>query len=521
MSTFRIKILPFLLIFLYAVFFVTFNFYIVDIRMAEMDYTLNMISQGEGVNRSLGMLARIEFARSAMMSEGGDSREDYIRETKLYTILSSEFFKPSFREYSKYNPFVPVARSMVNTIRFIIGKATIDFNKRKLEDKNLELAFFHERNKRYSNAIKMYENILKVKASSSKKRHYILIHLGYCNAMIGHIDRAVKCCETVINETPQNNEITSVAWKLLDFLNYLKRENAAAKKTRKDPMEYGIRLYKLMNYKTAAAQFAYVVRKEKRKPRTDAKVVCKALFYLARCHEELGLQAKSKKAYLEIIENYPNSREAMDANRRLFIMAEFYEQDTLIARKAWDRMKQFKDDEFLQELQNYVGLIEESEIVKDIKERWEQSKKQKLAAKDTELVQNLARLDSEGITSGSSLPLIVTQAPEVTKRMPKNVSSRKPFFIKRKIDSYTQPLHDHFKENLEEGVDLSGEVTVHFFIKSNGMVTDVSITSSTIRNKSFEKMIISTFYKIQLPKISRKYDPLEINYPLTFHSKND
>ncbi|MFH1762275.1 MAG: hypothetical protein ABIA63_14350, partial [bacterium] len=107
MNWLRIKSFRIIILVLYALFFLVFNFYAVDIRMNELDYNLDDIANDQGANRSLGMLAKISITRDAIKKDNwSDTRDEYVQETKIYTIMAGEFFKPPVSNYSKYNIFV-------------------------------------------------------------------------------------------------------------------------------------------------------------------------------------------------------------------------------------------------------------------------------------------------------------------------------------------------------------------------------------------------------------------------------
>jgi len=535
MLFFKYKILPILGILCYLVFFGSLNYFLIEIQMNEMDLSMSYDTEDESVNRSLGMLARIENVKKRLKEGAGaeDDQESYVQETKMYALMSHDFFKTPKAVFSSFNPILPLVRLGINTIRIIFKKEMLSPRKRVEEGKTLALAYFQQRNKRYSSAIRIYEDIVKLKGSSKKTLNYVRLHLGYCKAMIGYRDQAIILFEKIIEDNPQGSELTRVAWKLLDFLLEMKNREAQIAKAKKRTLETGMAYYQIVNYRKAILHLATSIKNEKNKKRPSPQKMTKALFYLARSHEELGMVDRAKEAYAEIIEYYPQSQEALDGNRRLFIMGEFYDQDQKLANLAKQRMLTFKDEAFFSELDGFKNLLKET---KGIKEKGDTQKEKDLVqaplVQDPGLAALLTELDDMGVSDfKENMEIVKKEIPRYKpvklkrpkiksmKKLPSLLPVRKKSYIRRLINNNTRSLNYAYRGFLKRGIKFSGKVWVHFIIKNNGKLRNIYIKESTLGNPAFEKKILKAFSRIKFPPIKGNWAEMPVNFPMDFSSK--
>ncbi|OGJ90906.1 MAG: hypothetical protein A2268_09695 [Candidatus Raymondbacteria bacterium RifOxyA12_full_50_37] len=510
---------PVLLIVTIISFSVLFNMSIIDVRFQELDKILYEVSHQQDLNNSLNMLAKYSIIKRRM-ERGSDNTEDYAVESKVMAIIAGDFLRDKPQEKSAWNHVYPVVRIGVNAIRLFMGKEIINETRVETDDKELEVAYFYERNRKYKKALDIYLSILKARKHSPQKESYIILHKGFCESMNGEFDKARSSYEEIIGRFP-DSETAMVSWKLLDFLNTMDDSLKVIQKEGIRNIQYGKKLYLLMDYKNAIAVFADIEKKS-RSDNDFAEVA----FLKGRCHEELGENGLAIENYKTAIEKAPISSWAKDANRRILIIGEFYERDKQISQIAFNRLKEYRDENFFDELSTFSDIMEESKATDKIRLQEREEVKKALSKGDMDVLSLIQNIDLSGEKAAQeevkaaekALALKVSKKEVAQEVLDVNMHPlRKPSFIQREIMKKIPPLKAMYNTILKRGADFQGTLKVSFAIEASGAVSHVRIEEdSDIQDAEFQRKILELVRAWTFPQIEDKYPSQTITYPIVF-----
>lgn len=163
-----------------------FNIGFIDIRIEEMNYLLGKIATVPDVSNSLGIIGKYELIKRRMMY-GGESNSNYEPEAKVQALTSGDGLTEGKSEWKRRLYRAPV-RAVLNIIRVMMGKEIIDI---KEEDKIinvLEIGYFWERNRTYTEAIKVYDQVLEQQNLQPEIMAAVMIHKAFCHSMLSEYE---------------------------------------------------------------------------------------------------------------------------------------------------------------------------------------------------------------------------------------------------------------------------------------------------------------------------------------------
>lgn len=506
---------------------VLFNMSIIDVRMQELDKTLTRVSRQQDLNKSLNMLAKYSIIKRRM-ERGYEDADDYTIESKVMAVIASDFLKDQPRKLSTWNYIYPVVKISINAIRLLMGKSIVNETGNETDNRELEVAYFYERNRRYEKALDIYGSIIKAKKHTPEGEAYIILHQGFCQSMIGDLNKARASYEAIISRFP-DSETAAVAWKLLEFINTVDDELQVTRGKVEATLEYGKRLYLLMDYKNAITVFSEIERKGGTDDRT-----AEAIFLKARCYEELGEVSMAVEDYKKVIKNKVAERWAKEANRRIFILGEFYERDKEITRIAMDRLKEYRDENFFDELNTFSGVMgEETKVTDELRVKQREQVRQALTEKDVDVLSIIDKLDLSGEEAAKKEVEEQQQAAVEAKLKAKEMElkhqvldvslhpQRKPSFIAREIQKRCIPLQSLYNTRLKRGDDFSGTLKLVFSIEASGKTGNVQITEdSDIMTRQFRDEVLEQVGRWEFPAIEDKYGPQKVTYPIEFKKRD-
>lgn len=525
---------PLLLVLAIVTFSVLFNLSIIDIRFQELDKTLYKIAHQQDLNKSLNMLAKYSIIKRRM-ERGAETSEDYTVESKVMAVISGDYFKEEPRQLNRWNYIHPIARIGINAIRLLMGKSVQAEAEADKENKELEVAYFYERNRRYDKALEMYDNILKAKKHTPETESYIILHKGFCESMVGDLGKARDSYEDIIKRFPES-EATVVAWRLLDFINTVDDELGEAKKGKAVTLPYAKKLYLLMDYKNAITVFSELENSLKEKSDAGSKAqIAEAVFLKARSHEEMGESGLAIENYRQLLKDYGDTPWALEANRRIFILGEFYERDKEITKIALARLKKYQDDNFFDELNSYSGIIEDNKVSEEARLKQREMVRKEISKADGDVLDAIEKLDLSGEMAAEQEMKAAEEAQKIealkqaqAKVMEKEMLDvnahplRKPSFIGREIKKKAVMLTTIYNQMLKKGADFSGTLKLVFSIESSGKTVNVAIDEeSDIQDEEFREKVIQNVQTWIFPAIEEEYKtPQRVNYPIVF-KKNE
>lgn len=303
-----LSVIIFLLIigFLYLV-----NEIVISIRFNNLKIYLQDLDKSEGDIDHIALIATYEIHKKIYEERITQDTADSI-EQKITSL--SLTLKTDMSPYSnKFGILAFPAVQIINFNRKILGKQPLSYEMNDNEDfKDLDQAYYYERNFLFKRAIALYDKALVKKLSDTLKAG-ILLRQGYCYALTGFPDRALYNYKTVISDYGQ--ESSAITASVL--LKYLEGFKAAREKVlfdKSDPLLKGQKLVNLLAYNDALD----IINKAETK--ADPRELPRIKYFKARCYTGLGQPGKALENYFEAVTLNPYSPYAKYSNRKLYLM---------------------------------------------------------------------------------------------------------------------------------------------------------------------------------------------------------
>jgi TonB family protein len=510
------------------VFTAMFNIGLVDIRIEEMNYSLGKIVSVQDISNSLGILGKYELIKRRIMF-GEENNANYELEAKVQALTSGEKKDENTTAGWKRTIIRVPVRMTLNVIRVLLGKEIINL---KEEDKILhvlEIGYFWERNRKYSEAIKVYDDVLSQHAVRPEINAAVLIHKAFCHSMLSEYDVAKRLYERVIS-VYSNTEAGILAWKLLDFISTMEKQRQTLDKDQSTYMEKAQQSYVYMDYRNAIKYYSMFLQENK----IDS-MDWKATFYKARSHEELGETEEAIALYRKVMRDDLSRIFAKQANRRMLMLGEFYEQKKQISQEAKRQLAMYQDQGFIDKVGQYTQLVSENslrnELLTDLKKKDVKSGAQPVDDSLMNMINNIGSLDLTGekeakrreemqklreelISQGT---LSKAQLKELERRRDIEENPlRKPGELKNVIDENSSQLKYIYNRRLRQGIKLSGKMVVEIAIKPNGIINDAQIVRSSMGDKAFEDDIIKQIKNWKFKPVPDSLGTMTVNYPFEF-----
>ncbi|MCB1171971.1 MAG: hypothetical protein KDK39_00325 [Leptospiraceae bacterium] len=222
----------------------------------------------------------------------------------------------------------------------------------------MKYAFFMERNRRYDKAIDKYKDLQELlPRDNSDARGFVLLHLGYCQAITGATNEAIEGLELVQADFAGSHYAQTAA-VLLDLLRDARQAQAELEKEDLSNIEKARRLYALSRFKASIALF----RKEKSLSAMDE-------YRLARSLEETGQVKKAIADYMRIVQQNRDSVAVLEANRRLLLIGNFYGGGQQVRQMAEKKARDLGDDKAVDVVVEVAANRRKDVILEEIREK--------------------------------------------------------------------------------------------------------------------------------------------------------
>jgi tetratricopeptide (TPR) repeat protein len=291
-------------------FLVAINHINLSVRLNEMKNSLQEFDNREGSVDHIGLVATYEIHKKMYEERLAPEQAD-IMEQRLDSLVLRE--KEDMR-------VVPLAERMIsmpalwviNMNRYVLGKRPLRLGAG--EDAvsiDLDVAYYFERNFLFERAIEAYDRVLAKRGLDNAMRAGVLLHQGYCYALSGKNDSAMKNYQIIIRDfSGENSAVTATI--LSSYMEGFARARERILGSGADPLLRSRKLVNLMAYKQALDIL------EKEEASATRKDLAFIRFSKARCYTGLGMPAKAVETYLSVITDNPASEYAKHSNRKLF-----------------------------------------------------------------------------------------------------------------------------------------------------------------------------------------------------------
>ncbi len=507
-----------LIIFLLIEVSIIFNNSVIKIRLGEADYHLYKVALNHFAGNTFIITSKYNMIKKQINSRD-NLNDEYSLEGQIQAILTQDNHslpKMTYKPLPNYHPVSLVLMSL----RFILGKEQIiQPEKRDFISRNLELAYFLERNRNYHKAIKIYDQIINTEFPEEEVYSSIMIHQAFCFSMLGDFNRSYTIYDDIHSQFPET-EAGILSGKMKYFLLDLIKRNQALLASRKSNLEIGRQLYLNMNYDEA------LVYLEKETSNGTPIEKSEAHYYKGRIHEELGEFRKAIKSYFKIMHLGRDTRWSMDANRRLVMLEDLYKYQHPLTKDAEKNLKEMNDTQFLEDINELKEIIT---ISPDKKELLEKNRNETDISEDSlfqsiKIVPEPKKIKKEEVRPRISLKArkeirkkrVLTEEEKIEmKRKLANNKLRKASLIRNTIEKNTPKLQKIYLDYTKSGNLISGEVIVEMHIHSSGMI-DATIKKSSITDKTFTKKVIREINRWRFPALKEDLGILTISYPFNF-----
>ena len=506
-----------------------FNLGLIDIRMGEMNYLIGKVAAQQDVPMSLGIVAKYELIKNRMLY-GEQNPESYALEAKIQALTSGDQYNKQESGWKMRIYKMPI-RFVVNAIRLSIGKPVISLKEDDKIFNVLEIGYFWERNRKYQDAINVYNQILDKQSVAPDIQSAVMIHKAFCHSMLSEYDVSKHIFERVISMFP-NTEAGILSWKLLDFIVSMEKQRSLLEKKSMTYFEKAKQFYMVMDYRNSVKYFSMFLQEN-----TNSPLKQEALFYKGRSHEELGEGEEAIMTYQHIIRDDTTRQWAKQANRLMLMIGEFYDQKKQISDEAKKQLAAYKDQNFINDIQQYADMVSESSLRKelmkdsDLKEaKVKQSNDSLLniinmigsldltGEKEAKKREEVEKIRSELISQGK---LSDAEIREIERRKSlEDNPFRRPGAIKSIIDDNSSQLKYLYNRRLREGVKLSGKMVIEISIKPTGAVGNARIVRSDMGDKTFEDAIVNKISTWKFKSVSDSLGDMVVNYPIEFSEED-
>jgi TonB family protein len=503
-----------------------FNAGLIDIRVEELSYLLGRIASVDDISQTFGIVAKYELIKQRM-EQGDDNIASYELEAKIQALTSGERYDEEEARWHASLYRLPV-KLVVDGIRLLMGKEII--NPRDDADvlKVLEIGYIWERNRNYREATKVYDEALQRTDLRSDVRAAVLVHKAFCHSMLSEYEISKKTYERVISEYP-TTEAGILSWKLLDFIQTIESERNRVETSSASHFDKAKQYHLLMDYRNAIKFFSLFLQEN---PPLDRAL--EARYYKGRAHEELGEIEEAMTEYYTVMRLNENGAWAKQANRRLLMVGEFYDQKKQLAEEAKRRLDSYQDEGFMATLEQYTDMVSENSLRKELMAKVEKKKQSSSASTDSLLsfINSIGNLDLTGELEDEKRQeemrrlqeklikkqgLTPAEIHEVTRRRMLEVNPyRRPSFIRKTITDYSSQLRYIYNRRLRKGVELSGTMVVRMEISPNGKIAKVNVLRSNVGDSEFENDVVDKIKGWRFHSSPDSLGALTVNYPLEF-----
>jgi len=508
---------------------VLFNGGLVEIRFDEIRYLLGAIAARDEATNTFGIVSKYELIKRRMQ-EGEDNADNYEFEARMQALASVGMDRESQYDASKKYHLIPV-RLLLNGIRSLLGKPIINTREEDEVFNILEIGYFWERNRRYLEALKIYDEVLGGPQLVADIRAAVLVHKAFCYSMLSRYDQSKKVYEQVITMYP-GTDAGILSWKLLEFIHSMENERERVRKAKLSDMEKARQFHLLMDFRNAIRSYSvFLSEKQSRSDEMEAR------FYKGRSHEELGEIEEAMLEYRTVIRKDASKLWARQANRRMLMLGEFYNQQKTVTEEAKRLLEAYQDQLFFRNIEKYSSIANTSSLRGELVSG-SASGAQGLSVSDSilKLIDQIDVLESaaEGenvVTKKKSFSAKQEFADESDanaaairelKRRQYLAENpyRRPSALKGVIDANSGELRYIYNKRLRSGMNLSGKMVVEIHIKADGSVGETKLNQSNMGDSLFELSILRQIQTWKFRSVPDSLGEVTVNYPFEFYEED-
>ena len=319
---------------------------IVEIKLLELKFYVN---KEQLFNYELSSKVLREKIKNILIS-----KDDYVSELRN-NILESSVMNSVIEEDISISLHERVGLMVVNLVRIITFNETLNFIEDRKYIYQIQFAFYMERTKKFPLAIKKYEELTNIyKRSNTFENGFVLLHLGYCYAMIGNTNLALQKLY-ITEDIFRGTQFAEYARILINVLLENDRRGKEIDKLAIPLSEKADLFYESGRYSDSLASLNKIENRNS-----------KENFVRARSLEELGSINEATGEYIKLIEKNDDRSIALKANRRVLMIGTIYEDNKDLTEYAKQNANSLGDKEFVKTVENASILVQSNKILEKI-----------------------------------------------------------------------------------------------------------------------------------------------------------
>ena len=486
---------------------------IIDYRMEQYNRSMEALSQSYNSGHAINMLARFELIKQRQNIQ--EEADETALEMRLQGLASSKLLERKPEEKSLQTRAIAM---VIRGMGFLLGKRSAEAEVPAGLARDLEVAYFYERSRKYDKAIGVYTRGLQDDGLSPEVRSTLLLHRGFCASLLGEYRKAVDDFKAAAALLPESEE-ARVAVRLSEITVGLEEEVRVAREAKdQSPFIAGRRLFLLANYAEAAKSLQKVMADA----RADEAQKLESRYLYARAQEELGQDSDAVLAYRSIIQYDPEGAFARKANRRLYVLGKYYSNDAELAKAAMKKLEQAQDFTFI----NSLKSLEVTKVPR--LSRIGDADVDGLPAGN--VADGLGRLDAvKPESSGTAAAGPDAKSGEAENLSPIRRTAAKIMADPLRKQAIFATLQDNqgelqfiYQKWLRKGPAFEGDLTVRILIAPSGEVRDARIVreKSTVDNPPFGGEILQTVKKWRFREDPGAGGDVPVSFPVRFVNKD-
>lgn len=280
--------------------------------------------------------SRMLKTRFRQMLTGEDNMKG---EIKVNVLESSVLNFEKFELEGTDTPLNRLGIVVINGVRRLNFKQPIRLSEDREFMKQLQVAFYLERNRRYDSARAKYEALIKSDDAIGDTGAFLKLHSGYCGALTNEVDASMVRLREVIAEYP-GTHYAETAQLILDLLEERKRRTDKIGTQNLTDREMARALFGVGDYARALSAF-----------RKLDKLDLEENYMMSRSLEETGQVKDAVAGYMDVVNRGGNSDPAVKSNRRLMLIGNFYNGGKEVRQFSEQNAVKLKDTQTLANVQ--------------------------------------------------------------------------------------------------------------------------------------------------------------------------
>jgi len=338
-----VKVLLIFILLIITVYLLSVNRIVLSIRIAELQDYLQNIDRNEGSIDHIALVATYEIHKKIYEERITQDEADTAEHALNSLSISTESHTAKVSKLDRISSLP--ALHLINFNRHILGKPPVIFEQNSNTGyRELDEAYYYERNFLYKKAASFYSRALERNSFNSQYRSSILLRQGYCYAMAGYNDKAMKNYKTIISD--YSNESSAITASIL--LTYLEGFNRAREIILLDKSHPVLKSRRLVNLLAYEQALKIIEEIENKASPGDLPSI---QYFKARCYSGLGEPQKAVETYLKVVTSYPTSLYAKYSNRKLYMIGKSaggYNRITEISEKLNKKLNDPVMNDFIQ-----------------------------------------------------------------------------------------------------------------------------------------------------------------------------